>query len=68
MMGLSLIFTSWGLHKFGYDFETLALVLRRGGFEKVIATPYLGSSVPDLNREQPNEPRAIASLCVEAVR
>jgi aspartate beta-hydroxylase len=35
-------------HKFGYDFETLAQLLRDAGFEAVVRSGYLGSEDPEL--------------------
>lgn len=68
MEGLALIFTSFGYHQFAYDFETLCLALKNAGFDDVYETPYLSSSIALLNQEDRNDPRSIASLCVEATK
>ena len=65
-IGLAQVFTSFGYHKFAYDFETLCLVLKNAGFDDVYETPYLGSSIEILNQEDRSDPRFNASLCVEA--
>ena len=48
------VFHQEGEHLFGYDFETLELVLRRAGFQEVARQAYLQSWDPDLaiDREQ----------------
>ncbi|NJO06324.1 MAG: methyltransferase domain-containing protein [Chloroflexaceae bacterium] len=53
-------------HKFGYDYETLAFVLRRYGFRQVVRQSFEVSLRPELAIDQ--AVRASESLYVEAVR
>lgn len=58
------IFHQDGEHLFGYDFETLRLLLQDAGFAEIERRAYLGSSDPELAIDQSNH--APYSLYVEA--
>lgn len=57
-------FHQGGEHMFGYDFETLAWVLRRAGFSEVVHQSFGQSLDPDLAIDQPDHRRY--SLYVDA--
>lgn len=63
---LNHIFHQDGEHLYGYDFETLALVLRDAGFADVRRQQFGESVDPELAIDQPNH--APYSLYVEAIR
>jgi predicted SAM-dependent methyltransferase len=39
---------AFGGHKYGFDFDTLALVLREAGFSKIERSEFMQSAVPEL--------------------
>lgn len=63
---LNVVFRQYFEHKFAYDFETLAFVLRRYGFSHVEHQKFGESILPELAIDNPS--RASESLYVEAVR
>lgn len=64
-MSVNRIFYGCG-HRFIYDFETLALVLRRAGFQEVNRCSFATGRDPQLLIDTPA--RAVESLYVEALR
>lgn len=60
------VFHQGGEHLFGYDFETLSLLLRAAGFTRVEKMSYGKSLDPELAIDQPNH--AAYSLYVDAVK
>jgi len=63
---VNMVFRQGHQHRFAYDVETLAFVLRRYGFRQVIRQDYRVSLLPELAIDQ--EVRASESLVVEAVK
>jgi len=61
-------------HKFGYDFETLALLLERAGFKNIVRCSFMGSKHAALRVDDQSEVGALSfrgqscSLFVEASR
>lgn len=66
MHALNHVFHQSGEHLFAYDFDTLSLVLRDMGFNKVEKTSFRQSRDPKLAIDQENH--ALYSLYVEAVK
>jgi SAM-dependent methyltransferase len=53
-------------HRCGYDFETLALLLREAGFTNIQRTAFRQGRLPDLSLAEPDWPlRELESLCIE---
>lgn len=65
---LNHLFRFNGFHQFLYDFDTLAALLSRCGFSRVIRSSYRGSEIPELNLDLDYPDRPIQSLYVEAVK
>lgn len=65
---LNHLFRFHGFHQFLYDFDTLAALLSRCGFSRVIRSSFRGSEIPELNLDLDYPDRAIQSLYVEAVK
>lgn len=63
--GLNQIFYSH-FHRYIYDYETLALVLRRAGFSSITQSTHRGSVDGRLNLDNDSESRSLVSLYVEA--
>src|SRR5262249_55628967 len=63
---INVVFRQFEEHKFAYDFETLALLLKRNGFDEVVRSSYGQSLDPELCIDL--EARAPESLYVEAVK
>ena len=63
---INVVFRQGYEHKFAYDFETLSIVLRRSGFDKVIRQAYGTSIDPALAIDF--EERASESLYVDAIK
>ena len=57
-------FRQSGQHRFSYDYETLAGLLKESGFEEVVQGAFRTSRMPALNID--SESRAPESLVVEA--
>lgn len=63
---INVVFRQYFEHKFAYDFETLAFVLRRYGFSRVERQQCGKSLLPELAIDNPD--RASESLYVDAVK
>jgi predicted SAM-dependent methyltransferase len=63
---INVVFRQSQEHKFAYDFETLALILRRNGFEDIRKQEFGKSMIPDMCIDL--DVRASESLYVEAVK
>lgn len=63
---INVIFRQGHEHKFAYDYETLAYVLKRYGFDEVAQRTCGESALPELALDQPS--RAPESLYVEATK
>ncbi len=63
---INVLFRQGHEHKFAYDYETLAFLLRRYGFDEVYKQDYGQSLMPELLIDTPQ--RATESLYVEAIK
>jgi predicted SAM-dependent methyltransferase len=59
-------FRQAGQHRFSYDYETLARLLRRSGFDAIVESEFGVSRMREIAIDSPD--RATESLYVEAVR
>ncbi|APZ95456.1 class I SAM-dependent methyltransferase [Fuerstiella marisgermanici] len=66
-MGFNRVFFAH-FHRFIYDFETLAIIMREAGFSEVRECVHGGSSDERLRLETDDESRQLVSLYVEAVK
>ena len=55
-------------HRYIYDFETLAIVLKKAGFKKVFESAHMASVDERLRLDTDHESRRLVSLYVEAVK
>jgi len=63
---INMVFRQGHHHKFAYDSETLAFVLRRYGFEQIVQQQFRQSILPELAIDSPE--RASESLTIEAIK
>jgi predicted SAM-dependent methyltransferase len=66
MEAVNEVFRGGWRHKFAYDFETLAELLRDAGFREVTRSGFAASRLPDLAIDRPEHARE--SLYVEALK
>jgi predicted SAM-dependent methyltransferase len=62
------IFRFNGFHQFIYDFEAMAMVLRKAQFETVVRSSFRGSELSELNLDSDEPDREVQSLYVEAIK
>lgn len=63
---INFVFRQWGQHKFAYDFETLAFILRKYGFSRIEQQEFDRSMLPEICIDSPE--RKGESLYVDAMK